>query len=174
MTLLKYPVQQCSVYSRCCETSLQNLLSFENRNCVICPAANTPFPPPRSSLVIPVPLCVYEHDYVRALVSVDPTVFVLQWLATSVISNKVEKPLSLVPPNPDSYPLLLPLFLSFLSSFSSPSWGSALNCISQKQCSRTRDFPGCPAVKTHASRGVSVIPGWATKIPHAAQHGQKI
>ena len=38
-----------------------------------------------------------------------------------------------------------------------------------------RDFPGGPAVKTHASTAgnAGLIPGQGTKIPHAAWHSQE-
>ena len=38
------------------------------------------------------------------------------------------------------------------------------------------DFPSDPVVRDSAATvgGMGSIPGWGTKIPHAAQHGQEI
>ena len=39
-----------------------------------------------------------------------------------------------------------------------------------------KDFPGCPVVRTlcFQNKGVGLIPGQGTKIPHAEEHCQKI
>ena len=45
----------------------------------------------------------------------------------------------------------------------------------QKKYMGWREFPGSPVVRTRCfhCRGLGSIPGWGTKIPQAAQHGQK-
>ena len=48
--------------------------------------------------------------------------------------------------------------------------------LSARQVPKTQNFHCGPVVKTPSfpCRGVGLIPGWGTKIPHAVRHGKRI